>query len=342
MKKIVLFSLFTFFVLLFGCIDLFGPPQPTVNNSSVDNATKNTTFTITGQKNYTVADNTTIPIDIKNLTGLEVQQAANYTYAPDEQVYVFFIYVGGDGTQADSILIKKGDADILVDTGPASATTELVEFLKARGVDDLELLVLTHADPDHYGGTPVIMGNFTIGKVLWSGRNYNDGEFQQILDKLSERNIPLKSAVRGDAESINGINLTLLHPIEKSFASVDEDAIVLKLTDREFCVLLTSDIFGGGFDDVMKKTNITCDIIQIPRHGADNIGVWITNFLTDSSADAAIISGAYKKDQSNLDFRKPLLELLEQRDIVHYENYYVNGSIRIVSDGAEYDIDYAK
>jgi len=134
----------------------------------------------------------------------------------------------------------------------------------------------------------------------------------------------------------------VLNPIEKSFAAVDEDAIVLKITDRNFCVLLTSDIVGGGLDDVIKKTDIKCDIVEVPRSGADQLsgGALVRNLLTSSGAKVAIISGSYKEDSSNKgDFRKPLFEMLEQNGIVHYENY-VNGSIRIMSDGSAYDIDF--
>ncbi len=342
MNRMVWFSFFAIFILVLGCI---GPgPQPTTNDTNAtSNATKNQTFVITGSTNYTVANNISTPDVIKNMTIMQVAIASNYTYNAEENIYVFFIYVGDGNVQADSILVKKGDADVLIDTGPASASQNLVEFLKARGVDDLEIVLLTHADQDHYGATPAVMGNFSIGKVLWSGRTYGDSGFQKLLDELKdEKLIPLQAPIRGDTFSINNITFTMLNPVEKSFAAVDEDAIVLKVTDRNFCVLLTSDIVGGGLDDVMKKTDIKCDIVEIPRSGADQLsgGALVRNLLISSSAKVAIISGSYKEDPSSKgDFRKPLFEMLEQNNILHYENYF-NGSIRIMSDGSSYDIDF--
>lgn len=339
MDKMVLFSLFAAVILLLGCI---GPdPQTPANNTTNESTTKNQTFVITGGKNQTVVSNISTLDEIKNLTALQVAIAANYSVTHDEKAYLFFIYVGDGGVQADAILLKKGDVDVLIDTGPASASTKVIEFLKARGVDDLELIVLTHADKDHYGAMPAVMNNFTIGKVIWSGRTYGDNAFQSILNKLeNERLIPLQSAIRGQIIEINGINLTVLNPIEESFAAVDEDTIVLKITDRNFCVLLTSDILGGGLDSVIKETDVKCEIVEIPRSGADQLsgGALVRNLLTSSNAKVAIISGSYKQDQSGFDFRLPLFDMLKQINITPYKNY-VNGSIRIASDGSSYDID---
>jgi beta-lactamase superfamily II metal-dependent hydrolase len=336
MKKL-LAAFIVIFIVLFGCIT----QQQQAPNETIKNVSKNQSITITSQTNYTIAGNVPTAEERESKMRNEVLNAANYTYSPDKPIFVYFIYVGDGGVQADSILIKKGDADILIDTGPASASTRVVQFLKERGVDDLELLILTHADKEHYGGTNAIMGNFTIGKVIWSGRTYNDNDFKQLLDSIDKRLIPVKSVLRGDVESINGINLTVLNPIETSFASVDEDAIALKVSDRNFCVLLTSDVFGRGLDDMTKNTDVECDIVQIPRSGADHIGVWLINLLKKSKAKVAIISGSYKEEIKGIDFRKQLFERLEQDGIAHYENY-VNGSIRIMSDGSAYDIDFVR
>ncbi len=340
MRANKIFILVAFFIVLFGCIGPF-EPKPT-GEEQIPQQEKNKTpmLTITSDKNYTISynkiDNLTIGYNM-NI----VAETANYTYTPYENVFVYFAYVGEDGGQADAILIKKGDAEILIDAGPSSQGKKLVQFLNERGVDDLELIILTHADPEHYGGMSAVLDNFKVGECWWSGRTYEDSNFKQLLNKIKEKNIQLKAVLRGDVKNINDMTLRILNPVEKSFANIDEDAIVIKLSDRNLSILFTSDVLGGGIDDVVKKENITTKILQIPRSGADNIGVWIINLLTESKPESAIISGAYKQDDNKQDIRKPLFNLLKQKNINYFTNYE-KGSVRIMSDGVTYNISYIK
>ena len=60
-----------------------------------------------------------------------------------------FISVG----QGDAILIRDGAGfDALVDGGRKSAGEAVLAYLRQVGVDDLEVLLATHADSDHVGG----------------------------------------------------------------------------------------------------------------------------------------------------------------------------------------------
>jgi len=62
---------------------------------------------------------------------------------------VSFIDVG----QGDSALIQGADGfDVLIDGGRSSAGPTVVAFLRDQGIDDIEIMVASHADSDHIGG----------------------------------------------------------------------------------------------------------------------------------------------------------------------------------------------
>ena len=61
-------------------------------------------------------------------------------------IQVSFINVG----QGDSALIQDDTGfDLLIDGGKASAGPTVVAYIREQGVDDIEVMVESHADSDH-------------------------------------------------------------------------------------------------------------------------------------------------------------------------------------------------
>jgi competence protein ComEC len=84
-----------------------------------------------------------------------------------KELRVYVLDVG----QGDAILILPPvDAPegktVLVDAGDEKNGKRVVEALKAKGVQQLDYFVATHAHPDHIGGAAEVFNNFKVGVVL--------------------------------------------------------------------------------------------------------------------------------------------------------------------------------
>jgi len=55
---------------------------------------------------------------------------------------------------------------VLVDVGPASSASALVQELKERGVDRIDYILLTHIHLDHCGGLPAVMAAYPMARVI--------------------------------------------------------------------------------------------------------------------------------------------------------------------------------
>ena len=108
-----------------------------------------------------------------------------------DQLEVTFINVGqGDGT-----LIKCPGADenkyILVDLGtskysdPKAVNDGLLKILQAIPNQEIDTLVLTHADVDHYRMVPSKLKEFNINRVVYGGKR-NDYSFGNVFKFLKE------------------------------------------------------------------------------------------------------------------------------------------------------------
>ncbi len=69
-----------------------------------------------------------------------------------------------DVGQGDSILVRDGEAAMLIDTGPDAKTMR--RALARAGIRDLSCVVLTHAHADHTGGLKGLVG---VARVGWIG-----------------------------------------------------------------------------------------------------------------------------------------------------------------------------
>ena len=74
--------------------------------------------------------------------------------ASTSRLHTFFIDVG----QGDSVLLHDdNNFDILIDGGQRSAGPQVTAFLRQQHIDDIDVMVATHADEDHIGGLPWIL-----------------------------------------------------------------------------------------------------------------------------------------------------------------------------------------
>jgi beta-lactamase superfamily II metal-dependent hydrolase len=346
MKKVL--ALVLVFVLLFGCLDIFGkPPQPAGNVTVPgQNGTNKTPggVVITSDTNQSVAHNET-PGGQPQGDGTEVP-ASQYTETPDAVSGIYFIYVGDADHQGDAILIKKGDADILVDAGPAVNAGKVTDFLKGKGVDDIELLVSTNPDTEHYGGLGAVLDKYDIGEFWWVGNTYDDAGYSTIVSRLRSANVPMRAVSKGDKTTINGMTIEVMNPSQPggAFGTGEgryNDAVVLKITDREMCVLLTSDIeYGAQSRLVASGANLKCDVLQMPYHGLGSGNSQIDTFLLKVAPKYAVISGG-PSDMAvdGRGTRPALYERMRMRGVTWFENY-IGGTVQVVNNGLSYNVSY--
>ena len=120
----------------------------------------------------------------------------------------------------------------------------------------------------------------------------------------------------------------------------NNDAIVLRVTDRNFSILLTSGIQTGAQGKLIseKRNLIRADIIQAPYYGVGAGTSSIGLFLITAKPKTMIITGGSDETAANGGSRDPYKRLMLEHNITWYETY-VNGTVRIVSTGQNYSID---
>ena len=351
--KYTIITVFLASFLLAGCLGINIPglgggnvtivkENATKSNGSIEITNKTNTSTIVEppQKNGTLPEENNTPIVFppeQNKT-----PGAHYKETPNERFAVYLINVGDDQGQGDAIFVKRGDLDILIDAGPARNSGKVIDFLNRRGIDDIDILVSTEADEEHYGGMDAVLGSFPVEEFWWTGKSYGNTKYEATVKKAEDRGALVKTVKRGDVFTLNNLKFNILNPKDGStFSDPQNNAIVTKITSGDFCILLTSDITSSASSDLLNTQDIKCSLLQLPYHGLGKGNFNIDLFLLKVSPSYAFVSGgSYDPSSDGRGTRWPVLEKLKLRSIPYMENYK-SGTIKVESDGISYSVENA-
>ncbi len=325
--------------LLFGCNGGGTPPGENATNGT--NATEKppVTIIVEEQKNQTTESNVTV--EEEEPPEAEVKEL-EYEYTPDALLGVYFIDVGAPALHGDAILIKKGDCDILIDAGAAGKGPKVIDFLKSRGVDDIEVLVSTTADPRRYGGIGAVSERYRIEEFWWGGEVFGDYDYAAIATDMEGRVKTVRTVKDGFTAEVNGISFAAINPPASDsdrFDDANNDAIVMRMDDRNFSLLFTSNIQTGAQGRLVnqKAAEIQAGLIQAPNYGVgtgtSNIGI----FLLTAKPEAMIVTGSSDESAANGGSREPFERLMAQYGIRWHESF-ANGTLRVSSDGQTYTV----
>lgn len=189
-----------------------------------------------------------------------------------------FIAVG----HGSSTLIETPDGRVvLVDAGaltaPAHVTDVIARTLWARGLHRIDMLVLTHADTDHYNAVPGLLERFAIGNVLtttlmfpmWLDPADRSGpaELARLLDAAS---VPVQSLEMGDRWRVGDAEFLVLHPDDIGVAGSDNaNSLVLGVEYAGRRVLLPGDLESPGTEWLMRQEPYDVDLLLAPHHGSE-------------------------------------------------------------------------
>ncbi len=223
--------------------------------------------------------------------------------APDGKLHIYFFDVG----QGDAALIvsPKGKT-VLVDTGPASAASHLVNRLPELLRKPLDLIVLTHPHDDHYGALGPVMRRVGAKWLMEPQLGDNPGDYNALLASIEKQGVerippsPIGTGAAAQPRSIalddEGVELTVLWPrapaeplLTVQGAELEANSLVLRLTHGDTTVLFTGDAHERTLAHLLeRKLPLKATLLKVANHGEE--GSTPEAFLKAVQPQAALIS----------------------------------------------------
>lgn len=191
------------------------------------------------------------------------------------RVQVDFIDVG----QGDAILIRtSAGAAALIDGGTESAGIKaVVPFLREHGVEELDLMIMTHPHADHIGGLVPVLQNVTVKAVYADGQVHTSQLYEELLLLIERLEIPFYLARAGMEIALPGIDcLLVLNPSEPLFNDLNNNSVVLWMRAEGVSFLFTGDIENQAELRLVNQFSdgLIANILKVPHHGSNTSSSW--------------------------------------------------------------------
>ncbi len=169
-------------------------------------------------------------------------KGASRADAPASPTRIAFVDVG----QGDAILIKSGDADVLIDGGPEGADGRVGSAMRALGMRELDTILVTHAHADHAGATDDLARRFDPDRILLAGPC--DPDVKRAAGAAGAKLVQVRG---GDTRRWGAVRARVLSPGRLSH-DANADSVVLLLDVAGRRILLTGDLTGSNEDRVAR------------------------------------------------------------------------------------------
>lgn len=250
--------------------------------------------------------------------------------SPDLLEVTFF-----DVGQGDSIFIEtpKGH-QILIDGGPSGVILEKLSQEMPFYDKDIDLIILTHPDHDHYFGLLKVLENYEVENIIWTGVVRETAEWQKWNELLEKEGADIRIAEAGQKIGFQpDLFLEVLFPLEKmegkEVKNVNDTSIVARLVFEDTSFFFTGDITQKAEALLAEEYDfLESDVLKISHHGSGSSTS--KEFLKSVSPGVAVIQVG-----ENNSFGHPAPEVLAKLEEFGIEvlRTDIDGDIKIISEG---------
>lgn len=189
-------------------------------------------------------------------------QLSEAKFAQQSITIIEYLDVG----QGDSTLIRSEDTTILIDTGGNRST---LEHLEERGVDDVDLLILTHAHADHIMNADTIIHEMSPQEVWMSETKATSQVYERLLDALIETSTFVAYPEVGESYSVGPLDFAIIHPSGLT-GDLNDDSLGFQMVAENTSFLFTGDAEERAEHRMLDSgLDLQSDIYHMGHHGSN-------------------------------------------------------------------------
>lgn len=229
-----------------------------------------------------------------------------------------------DVGQGLAVVIEKNDRGLVYDTGAAFgddfsyAERVILPFLKAKGIQEIDYIVISHSDNDHAGGAPVLIEAYPKALVItdvagFSGQDCRPKQIQW-----------------------QGLSLNLLSPPQA--LAGNNGSCVIRIDDDRQSLLLTGDIEKQIETSLLSRAlsgeyELQSEVLVAPHHGSKTSS---TEAFIDAVAPKLVLFPAGFANRWGFP-KSTVVERYQQREIMGLTTG-IEGQISVIFQQSEREV----
>ena len=202
----------------------------------------------------------------------------------DSSTRISFINVG----QGDCVLIEMPYRKqvIMIDTGgllrfdqemwkqtnePYEVGRQVVlPFLKGKGINKIDTLIITHADADHMEGAEEVLRGVKVKEIHITPGSGEKEVMDDLWMEIEKQKIPIYEKNAGDTILSDYFHFQYLYPLDQTYEG-NNDSLVLSMTNNNFHGLFIGDLEEQGELDLVQHYSHALkkiDVLKVGHHGS--------------------------------------------------------------------------
>lgn len=244
------------------------------------------------------------------------------------EMEVHFIDVGN----ADSILVRQGDKNLLIDAGERGDVDDILTYFEQHGIYHLDMVIATHPHADHIGAMDQVIKNLPISKFVMSfmpeEATPTTATYEKMLTALDQKNVVVEEAKPGAVYELGEARVQILAPLKET-EETNDMSVVTRVTFGQHAFLFTGDA-GTAVEKQLLNSDfdLKADVLKVSHHGSTTGNS--DKFLKKVAPTYAVIPCGSDNDYGHP--HQEIIDRLNKRKIPFYRAD-VYGDIVITSDG---------
>ncbi|HMM43559.1 MAG TPA: ComEC/Rec2 family competence protein [Thermomicrobiales bacterium] len=219
---------------------------------------------------------------------------------------------------------------------------ELLPFLRDRGVERLDYVVMTHPDQDHVGGLPALLEAMPVGAWVDPVISTTNQSYERALELVADKGIQPIRARRGmDLDLGPDVGVHILWPADPLSLAPGEQgdnnsSVVIRISWGDVSFLVTGDAEAAAerrMVDLEEDEELRSTFLVVGHHGSASSSS--SAFLDTVSPEVVLIPVGL-----NNPYGHPSDEVIQRLRLRNIQVYRtdLDGRIEVTTDGSGYDI----
>ncbi|MDH3498638.1 MAG: ComEC/Rec2 family competence protein [Acidimicrobiia bacterium] len=180
------------------------------------------------------------------------------THVLPNSAVVFF-----DVGQGDAAAIRTPNGGtILVDGGPDAVVLD--QKLAQRGIERVDLLIVSHSHRDHIDGLAAVIGRRPVGRIWHSDPPDDGGSLRALIQRAERAGVVVEVPDAGTVVDFGGLLIEVVGPVRR-YASPNDQSLVVRIRFARGDVLFTGDIERFAQADLPAPV---ATVLKVPHQGA--------------------------------------------------------------------------
>src|SRR5699024_3329996 len=111
-----------------------------------------------------------------------------------------------------------------------------------KGVDEIDIAIISHPHADHIGQLKRVVENFSVGEVWMSGNSANSDVFTEAMEAVEKSDASYEEPSTGDVFDVGPLVLTVLH-LYQLYRDLNDEYMSCHFQFKETDLLYTGDAY---------------------------------------------------------------------------------------------------